>query len=357
MTLKNKPSHVLLGDLFSELGLTEDYEALRSLPIQRLSAVETSGPGDLIFIAQSLYLPGLETAKPTALVVSESIYPQVAERNLPYPVLRSKDAMLAFAKASARFQIEPKPAPGRHPTAFVAPTALVAETAYIGPHVVIEEGAVIEGNVILHAGVKIGPRSRVGKDSVLFAGVVVYHEVEIGQRVRIHGNSVIGADGFGYVQERMPTGLRHIKIHHVGGVEIHDDVEIGASSTVDRGTLGNTILGRGTILDNQVQVGHNAVTEEGVVMCGGSGLAGSSYVEKFSFIGGYAAISNKVRIGTGALIAAMSCVSTSVPAGRKWGGNPAMDRMQFNKSWALIGRLPELFAHVKNERKKQDGSS
>jgi UDP-3-O-[3-hydroxymyristoyl] glucosamine N-acyltransferase len=357
MTPRNKPGHVLLGDLFPELGLTQEYEALRSLPIQRLSAVETARPGDLIFIAQTIYLPGLETANPSALVVSESIWPVVEAKNLPYPVLRSKDAMLAFAKASAHFQTEPRPEPFRHPTAVVAPTALVADSASLGPYVVIEEGAVIEANVILHAGVKVGHRSRVGRDSVLFPGVVVYHDVEIGERVRIHGNTVIGADGFGYVQERTPTGLRHVKIHHVGGVKIHDDVEIGASSTVDRGTLGDTVLGKNTILDNQVQVGHNAVTEEGVVMCGGSGLAGSSYVEKFAFIGGYAAISNKVRVGTGALIAAFSCVASSVPAGRKWGGNPAMDRMQFNKSWALIGRLPEVFAHMKNERKKENGSS
>lgn len=356
MTLRNK-GPISLGELFPELGLTQDYEALRSLPIQRLSAVETSGPGDLIFIAQSIYLPGLATAKPAALVVSESLWPQVEAMNLGYPVLRSKDAMLAFAKATAHFQIEPKPLPSRHPSAIVHPQALVADTAYIGPLVVIEEGAVIEANVILHPRVVIGARSRVGRDSVLFAGVTVYHDVQIGQRVRIHGNSVIGADGFGYVQERNDTGLRHVKIHHSGGVIINDDVEIGAISAVDRGTLGNTVLGRNTILDNHVQVGHNAVTEEGVVMCGGSGLAGSSYVEKFAFIGGYAALANKVRVGTGALIAAMSCVSTSVPAGKRWGGNPAMDRMQFNKSWALIGRLPELFAHVKNERKKQDGSS
>ncbi|RYZ97981.1 MAG: UDP-3-O-(3-hydroxymyristoyl)glucosamine N-acyltransferase, partial [Proteobacteria bacterium] len=338
-------------------GLIEDYEALRSLPIQRLSAVETSGPGELIFIAQALYLSGLATAKPAALVVSEAIWPQVSALNLGYPVLRSHDAMLAFAKASAHFQVEPKPTGSRHPTAYVDPTATVHGTAALGPYAVVEEGAEIGPRAILHAGVKIGRGSKVGADSVLFAGVVVYHDVVIGERVRIHGNSVIGADGFGYVQERTPTGLRHVKIHHVGGVEIHDDVEIGASSTVDRGTLGNTVLGKNTILDNQVQVGHNAITEQGVVMCGGSGLAGSSYVEKFAFIGGYAAISNKVRVGTGALIAAMSCVSTSVPAGRRWGGNPAMDRMQFNKSWALIGRLPEIFAYVKAERKKQDGSS
>jgi len=357
MTRKSNSGQVLLGDLFPELGLNQSYEALRSLPIQRLSAVDSSGPGDLIFIAQAGYLAALPKANPSALVVSESLRATVEALNLSFPVLYSADAMLAMAKASAHFQVEPRPEPMRHPSAVVAPTALVADSASVGPGVVIEDGAVIEAHVILHPGVIVGARSRIGQDSVIFPNVVIYHDVLIGERVRIHASSVIGADGFGYVQERSATGVRHVKIHHLGGVEIDDDVEIGASTTIDRGTLGSTVIGRNTIIDNQVQVGHNATTEEGVVICGASALAGSTYIEKYAVLGGMVAVATKVRVGMGAMVAAFSILSGNVPAGKKWGGSPAMDRMQYNKSWVLIGRLPELFAHVKAERKKQDGSS
>jgi UDP-3-O-[3-hydroxymyristoyl] glucosamine N-acyltransferase len=188
----------------------------------------------------------------------------------------------------------------------------------------------------------------VGKDSVLFPGVVLYHDVSVGDRVRIHANSVIGADGFGYVQEKTSTGVKHVKIHHLGGVRIGDDVEIGASTTIDRGTLEDTLIGNGCIIDNQVQIGHNCVLEEGVIICGCVGLAGSAHIEKFALIAGFTAVGNKVRVGAGAQVAGFTPVTGHVPAGMKWGGIPAMPRNEYARLQVLFKRLPELF-----ERKKK----
>jgi UDP-3-O-[3-hydroxymyristoyl] glucosamine N-acyltransferase len=350
MMQKSKP--ITLGDLFSSLGLIGEFEALRSVEIQRLSPVEACGPGDLVFIGEPAYLAKMAEAKPSAFVVGEALWEKASALNLSVPMLRSRDAKLAFAKASGFFCTE-KNIEGRHDLAIVHPSALIADTAVLGPHVIVEEGAVIEGGVILHPGVKVGPRSRVGKDSVIFPNVVIYQDVVIGERVRIHANSVIGADGFGYAQERSAKGVKHVKIHHLGGVDIGDDVEIGATTCVDRGTLGNTIIEKGCVIDNNVQVGHNVHLEEGVVICGMSALAGSCHIEKFTVIAGLVGVSNKIRIGMGSQVAAFSAVFSNMPAGSVWGGAPARNWRDEVKSKVYIARLSELFA----EKRKKNGNS
>jgi UDP-3-O-[3-hydroxymyristoyl] glucosamine N-acyltransferase len=151
------------------------------------------------------------------------------------------------------------------------------------------------------------------------------------------------------VQEKTPAGVKHVKIHHIGGVRIGNDVEIGASSTIDRGTLGDTVIGNGCIIDNQVQIGHNCQLEEGVIVCGCSGLAGSVYVEKYAVMAGLVGIANKVRVGAGAQISAFSAVSSNVPAGILWGGVPAMPRREYRRLQAYLSRLPELFPKGKKQ--------
>jgi UDP-3-O-[3-hydroxymyristoyl] glucosamine N-acyltransferase len=345
MTQKNR---FLLGEFFPELNLVGDFSGLKNLEIRRLSSVEQAKEGDLVFIGQDRLLSFLESAHPTAFVVSDALWGQASAVRANAPLLRSKDAMLAFAKVSRFFTEEPRPAPGIHPTALVHPSAKIGANASIGPFAQVGEAAEIGENSILHSHAQIGAGSRLGRDSVLFPGVILYHGVSVGDRVRIHANSVIGADGFGYVQEKTPTGVRHVKIHHLGGVRIGNDVEIGASTTIDRGTLGDTLIGDGCIIDNQVQVGHNCVLEEGVILCGCVGLAGSAHIEKYALIAGFSAVGNKVRVGAGAQVAGFTPVTGHVPPGMKWGGIPAMPRNEYARLQVLFKRLPELF-----ERKKK----
>lgn len=345
MTRKNRFS---LGELFPELNLVGDFSALEGVEIERLSTAEQAKEGDLVFIGQDRLLSFLESAKPAAFVVSDGLWARAGNLKAKAPLLRSKDAMLAFAKASRYFATESRPAPGIHPTAIVHPSAKIGAGASIGPFAQVGEAAEVGESSILHSHAQVGARSRLGKDCVLFPGVILYQDVALGDRVRVHANSVIGADGFGYVQEKTPTGVKHVKIHHLGGVKVGSDVEIGASTTIDRGTLGDTLIGNGCIIDNQVQIGHNCVLEEGVVICGCTGLAGSVHVEKFAVLAGAIAVGNKVKIGAGAQIAGFTPVTSHVPAGEKWGGNPNMPQGEYARLQVLFKRLPELFERKKN---------
>lgn len=346
MTRKSK---VLLGDLFSELGLIGDYPDLRSLQVTKIAPIERAEPEALVFVAQETMLPQLAKAAGGVFVISDGLWDKA---NIPAGAarLRSKDAMLAFAKASRYFQTELPPSPAVHPSAQVHPNARIGANVTIGPFAVVEAGAEIETGVILHAHTYVGERAHIGTESILFPGVVVYQDCRLGERVRVHANAVIGADGFGYVQERTAQGVKHVKIHHIGGVRIGNDVEIGASTTIDRGTLGDTVISNGCIIDNQVQIGHNCQLEEGVIICGCTGLAGSVTVEKYAVVAGMVGVANKVRIGAGAQVSAFSAVSSNVPAGILWGGVPAMPRKEYRRLQAYISRLPDLFA----ERKKQE---
>lgn len=349
MTRKSK---VLLGDLFPELGLIGEYPSVRETVLAQISPIEKAAPGDLVFVAQEAMLPLLAKAQGGVFVVSDSLWEKAAALAPSLTRLRSKDAMLAFAKASRYFQTELPPSPSVHPTAQVHPNARIGANVTIGAFAVVEAGAEVESGVILHAHTYLGERAHVGTESVLFPGVIVYQDCRLGERVRIHANSVIGADGFGYVQEKTATGVRHVKIHHIGGVRIGNDVEIGASTTIDRGTLGDTVIGNGCIIDNQVQIGHNCQIGNGVIICGCTGLAGSVIVEDYAVIAGLVGVANKVRIGAGAQVSAFSAVSSSVPPGIMWGGVPAMPRREYRRLQAYISRLPELFAERKKEKEE-----
>jgi UDP-3-O-[3-hydroxymyristoyl] glucosamine N-acyltransferase len=340
MTAKSK---VALGDLFPELGLIGSFDQYRSLEILRISPLESAGPGSLVFVAQDKYLPLLKEGAPAAAVVSESLYQAAVAQGARFPLLCSRDAMLAMAKSSRFFSTEPVVARGVHPTAVVHPAAKVAADACIGPFCQVGEGAEIGSGAVLQAQVNVGARAKVGAGSVLFPGVVVYQDCELGARVRVHANSVIGADGFGYVQERTPTGVRHVKIHHTGRVLIGDDTEIGACSAIDRGTVGDTLVGPGCIIDNHVQIGHNCKLGRGVVVCGRVGIAGSAELEDFAVVAGAAGIGNKYKIGKGAQVSAFAGVMCDVPPGETWSGFPARPHRQWLKMQAYMRKLPELF--------------
>ncbi|MGZ3652354.1 MAG: UDP-3-O-(3-hydroxymyristoyl)glucosamine N-acyltransferase [Bdellovibrionota bacterium] len=351
MTRKNK---VRLGDLIPALDLLNAAEGdtHRSLEIHRIATVEKAREGDLVFVAQESLLAKLQKSAPSAAVISDSYFEKAAALGFPFPLLRVKDAMLAFAKASAFFKTETTPPAGVHPTAFVHPSARLGANVIVGPHAVIGEEAEIENDVVIHASAEVGARVRLGAETVIFPGVVIYQDVKIGARVRIHANSVIGADGFGYVQEKTPTGVKHVKIHHLGGVQIGDDVEIGASTTIDRGTLEDTILEKGCIIDNQVQIGHNCHLEEGVIICGCTGLAGSVHVGKFAVLAGFVGVANKMKIGAGARVAAYTAIQGHVPPGVTWGGIPGMPHRNWLRTQLLFEKLPELL-----EQRKKRGTS
>lgn len=229
-------------------------------------------------------------------------------------------------------------------------TAKVDPTAKLGPGVVVGEGAVVGPRTQLVANVVVGPHATVGSDCVLFPGVVVYPRTQVGSRVRLHANVVLGSDGFGYA--RGPQGS--VKIWHLGRVVVGDDVEIGAGSMVDRGTLKDTVIERGAKLDNLVQVGHNVLVKSHAILCAQVGMAGNSVVGMGAILAGKAGVADKVEIGDGAIVGPMSGLSKDVKAGEVvMGQQPAKPRREWWKLIALFERLPELYDRVKKLEQKQ----
>jgi UDP-3-O-[3-hydroxymyristoyl] glucosamine N-acyltransferase len=229
-----------------------------------------------------------------------------------------------------------------HPTAVIDPTARIGANVMIGPHVVIEKDAILGDRVTLYAGAWIGPSVTIGDDTVVFPKVSLYHATTVGKRCRIHAGAVIGSDGFGYAQKKDPaTGLPvdHQKIHHLGRVIIGDDVEIGSNSTIDRGTLGNTVVHDKVKIDNLVQIGHNVVLEEGAVLCGCSGVAGSSTMGKFAVLGAQAGLANQVHLGAYSVMAAYAAAIKDFPPHSVLAGIPARPQAELYRIMALQSKM------------------
>ncbi len=263
----------------------------------------------------------------------------------PMPAILCDNIERSVARLLAAFApMTPRPDPGVHPTAVVHPSARIAADAAIGPYVVVDADARVGSRCALHAGVFIGRGTTLGDDCEILPHVVILHGCSLGHRVVIHPNAVIGGDGFGYFFDEG----RHHKIPHIGGVVIEDDVEIGACSCIDRSKFGNTVVGRGTKIDNLVQVAHNVRIGHHCVLVATSGIAGSSSVGDYVVLGGGAAILDNVAVGEGARLAAWSLADKDVPAGVTVSGEPARDHRQELRERALVRRLPKMVERMKD---------
>jgi UDP-3-O-[3-hydroxymyristoyl] glucosamine N-acyltransferase len=262
-----------------------------------------------------------------------------------------KNPRVAFAKALELFFSEAQPAAGIHPSAVVAATAQVDPTAHIGPNCVIGEQVKIGARAVLLSGISVGHDSTLGDETKIFPNVTVYPRTHIGKRVRIHANSVIGSDGFGYVFD---TGA-HRKVLQVGNTVIGDDVEIGAGVTIDRGALGATVIGKGTKIDNLVQVAHNVEIGEHCILCAQVGIAGSAKVGNYVVMAGQVGIAGHLKIGNQVTIGSKSGVMDNIPDGETWLGTPAMPDKQFKRIVIGMIRLPDLMKKIAMWEKKLTG--
>jgi UDP-3-O-[3-hydroxymyristoyl] glucosamine N-acyltransferase len=293
-------------------------------------------PGDLTFAENAEYFAAAEQSAASAILVS-------GDFTSTKTLIKVPNARVAFARALPLFFPEPMPAAGIHPSAVVAKTARVAATAHIGPHCVIGDEAVIGERCVLTGGNHLGDRARLGDDTRLFPNVVIYHDIQIGQRVRIHASTVIGADGFGYVFD----AGQHVKIPQVGNVVIGDDVEIGACVCIDRAALGSTVIGRGTKIDNLVQIAHNLVVGEHCLILGQVGMAGSTRLGNYVTVASQAGIAGHLKIGDRAIVMAKAGVMTDIPEGEHWLGLPAGPDRQIKRQLIAVQQLPELIKRVR----------
>jgi UDP-3-O-[3-hydroxymyristoyl] glucosamine N-acyltransferase len=310
--------------------------------LNNFAPAESARAGDLTFAENEAYFARAEQSSATAVIADERF------KSASKILIRVPNARIAFAKAMALFFPEQKFAAGIHPTAVIASSAQIDASAHIGPHCVIGERVRMGARTVLQAGNFIGDNSKLGDDVNLFPNVTIYPRTEIGHRVRIHANTVIGSDGFGYVQD----GGIHRKVPQIGNVLIGDDVEIGAGVTIDRGALGSTVIGKGTKIDNLVQIAHNVEIGEGCLLIAQVGIAGSSKLGNYVVLAGQVGVAGHLKIGSKVTVGAKAGVMSDIPAGEKWLGAPAQPDKQAKRQMIAIQLLPELLKRVAELEKK-----
>ncbi len=315
-------------------------------PLTGFAMIDRAQAGDLTFAENAEYFAAAEASAATAIIAGKDA---TSTKKI---VIRVANPRLAFAKALAIFFPEPKFVPGIHPSAVIATSAQIDPTAHIGPHCTIAERVKIGANVVLQSGNFIGDDSVIGAGANLFPNVTIYSRTQIGKRVRIHAGAVIGADGFGYVFD---TSF-HRKVPQVGHVIIGDDVEIGANTTVDRGALGATVIGKGTKIDNLVQVGHNVEIGEHSILCAQVGIAGSAKLGSYTVLAGQVGIAGHIKIGNKVTIGSKSGVMHNIPDGETWLGIPAQPDKQAKRMMIALQRLPDLFKKIAEWEKKLTGN-
>ena len=300
--------------------------------------------GDLTFAENEEFFFKADESTASAILVDGKF--ASAKKTL----IRVANARIAFAKVLPMFFPEPQFFPGVHPTSVVDATAQVDSTAHIGPHCIVGQRVKIGPGAVLQGLNHVGDDSIIGEKSRLFPNVTLYAQTQIGRRVRIHAGTVIGSDGFGYVFD---AGI-HLKIPHVGNVVIDDDVEIGANVTVDRGALGPTVIGKGSKIDNLVQVGHNVIIGRHSIVISQAGIAGSSQLGDYVILAGQAGVAGHLKIGNKAIVGGQSGVMHDIPDGSKYLGTPAMPDKQTKRQMLAVQQLPELIRRVRELERRAD---
>jgi UDP-3-O-[3-hydroxymyristoyl] glucosamine N-acyltransferase len=326
-----------------------ELEGDGALELHGVAAPERAGPHDLIYVEKDKHAERATASAALCAIAAEDIA-------LPgKTVLRSSQPRLAFAKAAALILEKTPIAKGIHPTAIVAPLARVSASAGIGPFAVIGEDVHVGEGTQIGAHSVIGAGCWIGDDCRIHPRVTLYAGVRIGHRVEIHSGAVIGADGFGYAQGEG----RYWKFPQAGIVEIADDVEIGANTTIDRGSLDDTRIAEGVKLDNLVHIGHNCQIGAHTVMAAQAGLSGSCDFGKHVVVGGQAGFGEQCYLEDGAIIGGQSGVlgGKTVRSGQTVWGTPARPLEKFKEQFAWQARLPELAARIKELEAKLEGQT
>jgi UDP-3-O-[3-hydroxymyristoyl] glucosamine N-acyltransferase len=265
------------------------------------------------------------------------------------PIIRHSNPYYAFSKAIALFHKPRKPYPEKiDPTALLGKEVEVGKGVYVGPYVIIEDGVKLKDKAVILGGSFIGENTQIGENSLIYPNVTIRENVFIGKNVIIHSGTVIGSDGFGYAKEK---GEYH-KIPQVGNVVLEDDVEIGANVAIDRATLGETRIQKGTKIDNLVQIAHNVKIGENTIVCGQVGISGSTKVGKNVTLAGQVGLVGHIQIGDNVIVGAQSGVSKSFPPGKVFFGSPAREHSRAKKIEAAVSLLPQYVEKIRDLEKR-----
>ena len=326
-----------LAEIAKISGAVIDGDAGRA--INGVSSLTEAKPGDISFLSNKRYVRHLKTTKASAVILSAEY-----KKLCPVDSLISDDPYLAITKVLRAMHSEKECVPGIHPSAVISNESVLAENVSIGAHVFVDDGCTIGAGVQIGPGCSIGRNVVIGKGSRLSANVTINDAVEIGENAIFHSGVVIGADGFGIVKDQGAW----LKIPQIGSVQIGDNVEIGANSTVDRGAIANTVIENGVKLDNQVQIAHGVRVGEHTAIAGCVGIAGSAVIGKRCMIGGLSAISGHIEIADDVIITGMSGVSNSIKtAGIYSSGIPVTENKKWRRNIARFRNLDDITRRLK----------
>ncbi|MCK4536068.1 MAG: UDP-3-O-(3-hydroxymyristoyl)glucosamine N-acyltransferase [Desulfuromonadales bacterium] len=341
MTEKNRGRSASLGELAELVGGRVSGDS--SIIICGVASLDSAGSGEITFLSN----PKLRSLLPQSEAAAIVVTPKLAE-NVDKPLLLVGNPYLAFAKLLTFFRVPAFKAEGISSGADVHPDAEIADNVTICSGCVVGAGARVAQGTILHPNVVIYPGANVGQDCVLHAGAIVREDCHLGERVILQPAAVVGSDGFGFA----PDGEAYFKIPQVGRVIVEDDVEIGASSTIDRGTLGDTRIGRGTKIDNLVQVAHNVQIGENCILVSQVAIAGSTRIGDHSTFGGQSAAAGHLKVGSNVTIAARGGVTNDVADGTSLAGAPAIPHRDWLKASVSMIHLPNLRRDVSKLKQK-----
>jgi UDP-3-O-[3-hydroxymyristoyl] glucosamine N-acyltransferase len=311
-------------------------------PVSSFGKIEEATNGQLTFFANAKYEEYLYTTAASVIIVNESYQ---LRQPVNATLIRVKDAYTAFATLLSKYQeIVRQQLKGIQEPSHISATAKYGTNVFIGAFAYIGENVVIGDNSKIYPGTYIGDNVSIGNDTVIHPGVKIYHDCKIGNNVSIHAGTVIGSDGFGFAPQADGSFK---KVPQIGNVVIEDNVEVGSNTTIDRATIGSTVIRNGAKLDNLIQIAHNVEIGNSTVIAAQAGISGSTKIGKGVMIGGQAGVVGHIQLGDGAKVNAQSGVSKSVDAGKAVTGSPAFDYTSALRSQAINRKLPELEKRVK----------
>jgi UDP-3-O-[3-hydroxymyristoyl] glucosamine N-acyltransferase len=312
-----------------------------NIVITGVTNIEEAAEGDITF-AVAPHLDKAEKSQATAIIIPDSA-PEFSK-----PAIRVSNPRAAFAQLLQVFTPPPQVERGIHPTAVIGRGVKLGKNSSVMACAVLAEGAVIGDNAVIYPHVYVGAEAVIGSDTILYPNVTVREKCVVGSRVILHSGAVIGSDGFGFVT----VEGKHMKVPHVGIVVIEDDVEIGANTTVDRGTTGSTVVKRGTKIDNLVHLAHNVVVGEDCYLVAQTGIAGSARIGNRVTFAGQSGSAGHLSVGDNCVFAARAAVISDVPAGSFYAGFPARPHKEWLRAEAAVRKLPELMKKLQSMEKR-----
>lgn len=314
--------------------------------VYKLSKIEEGSKGSLTFLANPKYQQYIYSTQASITIVNNTFEP---EEEISTTLIKVEDAYKSFSKLLEYYNQVKLMKSGIEEHTVISENVEYSEDLYLGSFSYIGKNVVIGKNVKIYPNTFVGDNVTIGDNVILFSGVRVYSETEIGNNCVIHSGCIVGSDGFGFVPNE--EGV-YSKVPQIGNVILEEDVEIGAGTTIDRATLGSTIIKKGVKLDNQIQIAHNVVIGENTVIASQTGVAGSTKIGKNCIIGGQVGIVGHITIGDGVRIQAQSGVGKSIPDGEAVQGTPALGYSDFNKSYVHFKNLPKIVSEIE-ELKQQ----